>query len=200
MNEAAISESWMRFKNFLSADAPQFLTLLNPGATQDDITKLELVIGKKLPADFVQFYLLCNGQDEQKGVQGLIDSEELLSINSIIDQWHAWKELLDNRIFEDEDGPFTSKPDSGVKNDWWNPFWIPFTHDGSGNHICIDLDPAPGGHFGQVIRMWHDSAERELYAGSFSDYFGNYVAGVDAGEFVCVEKWGLVHKDSPLNQ
>jgi hypothetical protein len=47
--------------------------------------------------------------------------------------------------------------------------------------------------------MWHDSAQRELYAGSFSDYIGNYVARVEAGEFVYAEKRGLVHKDSPRN-
>jgi cell wall assembly regulator SMI1 len=200
MNETAVREYRTRLENWLYVHAPQALSLLHPGATRNDIASLELIIGKELPADFVQFYLICNGQNEEKGLQGLIDSEELLSIGNIIYQSRLWKELLDSRVFEDENGPFTSEPDRGIKNDWWNPLWIPFTHDGSGNHICIDLDPAPGGHVGQVIRMWHDSAGRELYAGSFSDYMGNYITRVEAGEFVYVEKWGLVHKSSPLNQ
>nr|WP_241011423.1 SMI1/KNR4 family protein [Burkholderia sp. Ac-20392] len=48
--------------------------------------------------------------------------------------------------------------------------WIPFTHDGSGNHLCIDLDPADDGFSGQVIRVWPDDARRERIAGGFSEW------------------------------
>jgi cell wall assembly regulator SMI1 len=62
-----------------------------------------------------------------------------------------------------------------VRDDWWNPRWIPFTHDGGGNHLCLDLDPAEGGAVGQVISMWHDSGERAVQGHSFGEWFGRWL-------------------------
>lgn len=187
---------WVRFEKWLQENAPHLLQVLNDGAVQADIDRLEALINKKLPEDFVQFYKIRNGQDEEKGREGLIDAEEWMSIKGIICQWECWKGLLDDRVFEDS----TSEPDEGVKNDWWNPLWIAFTYDGSGNHICIDLDPAPGGTVGQVMRMWHDAGDRPVYARSFTEYMCNYITGLETGEYVYAKDWGLVHKDSPFNE
>jgi cell wall assembly regulator SMI1 len=122
----------------------------------------------------------------------------LLSIDEIIRQWEKWDSLLEQ--FHDEDGPYTSDPDEGVKNSWWNPLWVPFTHDGSGNHICIDLDPDTKGTWGQVIQMWHDSGYRQLYANSFTAWLDDYIKGLETGKFVYAKDWGLVDKDSPFNE
>jgi cell wall assembly regulator SMI1 len=192
---------WTRIENWLQENAPHLLELLNEGATQSDIEQLEIIIEKKLPEEFVQFCSVHNGQDEEKGREGLIpNAEELLSTHDIIGQYKIWKSLLDNGDFEDDGEPFTSDPDKGVKDNWWNPFWVPFTYDGSGNHICIDLDPAPGGNIGQVIRMWHDSAYRELYASSFGEFISNYISGLETGKYVYAKEFGVVKKDSPFNK
>jgi cell wall assembly regulator SMI1 len=103
---------------------------------------------------------------------------------------------LGDGIFDDN----ISDPEDGVKNDWWNPLWVPFTFDGSGNHTCIDLDPAPNGSVGQVIRMWHDAPCGELYASSFTEYISNYILGIETGKYVYAKGWGLVDKESVLNQ
>ncbi|WP_156441033.1 SMI1/KNR4 family protein [Burkholderia sp. ABCPW 14] len=50
----------------------------------------------------------------------------------------------------------TSETDQVIKDDWYNLKWIPFTHDGSGIRLCLNLDPAEGGTLGQVVRIWHD--------------------------------------------
>ncbi|MBO7776747.1 SMI1/KNR4 family protein [Burkholderia pseudomallei] len=63
-----------------------------------------------------------------------------------------------------------------MKDDWYNLKWIPFTHDGSGIRLCLDLDPAEGGTLGQVVRIWHDDEARELVAGSFSEWLGQVAA------------------------
>jgi cell wall assembly regulator SMI1 len=75
-----------------------------------------------------------------------------------------------------------------------------FTSDGCGNHICIDLDPTEDGNFGQVIQMWHDSSNRELYASSFKEWINNYLNDLEQGKFVYVKKWGIVGQDSAYNQ
>ena len=126
--------------------------------------------------------------------EGLIYREQFLSIDKIIREWECWHELLEQ--FQDEDD--ASEPDEGIKSNWWNPLWIPFTHDGCGNHICVDLDPDTKGKFGQVIRMWHDISHRELYATSFLEWFDNYVKGLETGEIVYAKDWGLVEKSSPF--
>jgi cell wall assembly regulator SMI1 len=187
---------WLRFEKWLEGNAPHLLQQLNKGATQTEIDQLETLIDKKLPDDFIEFYKIHNGQ--QYSQEGIINHEQLLSIEYIIGHWENWEGLLCE--FENEDDPITSEPDEGVKDNWWNPLWIPFTHDGSGNNICIDLDPSKQGHFGQVIRMWHDSSYRELYASSFTEWFENYISGLEAGKFVYAEGWGLVDKDSPFNR
>ncbi len=111
---------------------------------------------------------------------------EFLSCEEIYSQWLVWKELLDGGDFKD----ISSEPEKGVKNDWWNPKWIPFTHNGGGDHLCLDLDPAVSGSAGQVITMWHDMEMREVKAGSFGEYFDTYVAGVLAGKYVYSEEYG----------
>lgn len=191
-----MEQHWIRFENYLQKNAPHLLLLINSGATQADIDRLESLINKKLPEDFVSFYKIHNGQDEEKGREGLIDSEELLPVDAIIDQWQCWKDLLYDGTFEG----ITSEPDLGVKNDWWNPLWIPFTYDGSGNHICVDLDPTPNGNFGQIIRMWHDAGDRIVYASSFREYISDYITGLETGKFVYAKNWGLVDKDSAFNK
>lgn len=186
---------WIRFENWLTQHAPALSTVLLPGAAAAEIEKLESVIGKKLPEDFVQFYMVHNGQLEEDNWEGLIDTEQLITIDTIIDNVKRGREWIDNRDQEDEDGPVCSDPDEGIKDHWWNPYWIPFTFDGFGNCICIDLDPAPGGHYGQVIRMLQDDPERELYAPSFEEFIAHYIADLEAGKYVYEKGMGLMQKD-----
>ena len=74
-----------------------------------------------------------------------------------------------------------------------NILWIPITYDGSGNHYCVDMDPAPDGTSGQIITMWHDGGERELMADSFTDWLTRLADEYERGEWVYSEDdWGVV--------
>ena len=122
--------------------------------------------------------------------------EELLSFERIADEWKVWKDLLDSKDFEDKNGPFSSTPDSGIKKDWWNALWIPFTYDGSGNHYCLDLDPSNEGTYGQIIRMWHDDPQRNLVANSFSVWMTDYKNKLVSGQLVYSEDYfGIIDKE-----
>lgn len=181
---------WNRFETWLSKNAPHLKAELNPSVAAQDLEELEKMIDSKLPQDYVDFLKIHNGQ-ERDG-EGLIDTEELLSSERIIEEWTVWKGLLDSGEFAD----YESKPDKGIKNDWWNSKWIPVTYDGNGNHYCLDLDPASDGSVGQIIRMWHDAAERELIAPSFKDWMDNYLTALNKGEYLYSEDWGgIVNKD-----
>lgn len=181
---------WDRFEAWLRAHAPQLMGELNPGATEAELQQLAVTLGAELPADFIAFYHIHNGQRDEAG--GLLNGEELLSVPRMLAEWTIWHDLLQGGDFEGA----TSTPDAGVRADWWNPLWLPLTYDGAGNHCCLDLSPAPGGTRGQVIRMWHDDAERTLLAPSFTEWITQYVTALEAGKYAFSEDYdGLVSVD-----
>ncbi|NIE58555.1 molybdenum cofactor biosynthesis protein MoaA [Burkholderia sp. Ax-1735] len=157
-----LRETWQRLEAAFAADASRLPGGLNGPASDDEIAALQTALGTRLPDAFVDSLRIHDGQadsgDEFSG------SDALLSAREILAQWRIWKGLVDGGDFDGME----SEPDPGVADDWYNLKWIPFTHDGSGNHLCIDLDPAEGGCSGQVIRVWHDDARRERIAESFS--------------------------------
>ena len=120
----------------------------------------------------------------------------MLSFNRIIDEWRVWKDLLDSKAFEDTSGPYTSLPENGIKNNWWNPLWIPITYDGSGNHYCLDLDPEKDGSYGQIIRMWHDDPQRSIEASSFKEWIIDYKNKLVDEQLVYSDDYfGIINKE-----
>ncbi|MPV60685.1 molybdenum cofactor biosynthesis protein MoaA [Burkholderia sp. HI2761] len=165
-----LRETWQRLDSAFAADSSRLPGGLNGPASDDEIAVLQTALGTTLPDAFVDSLRIHNGQtdpgDEFSG------SDALLSAHEIVTQWRIWKGLVDGGDF---DG-VTSEPDSGIRNEWYNLKWIPFTHDGSGNHLCLDLDPAEGGTIGQVIRVWHDDEQRERVAESFPEWLAGVAA------------------------
>ena len=169
---------WARLENWLAINTPNDINFINPGAKLTRIEKTEKFLGITFPEDVRQSYSIHNGQPED--APGLIDGMEFLSVESIKQEWTVWKELLDDNHF----AGISSKPCAEIKNDWWNPRWIPLTYDGAGNHICLDLDPTEKGKIGQIITMWHDSPERELVADDFGSWLESYVDQLEKGIYV----------------
>jgi cell wall assembly regulator SMI1 len=187
-------EIWNSIELKLTELAPEILNNLNDGVTDEEVNNLENLINAKLPKDFIAFYKIHNGQESESA--GLIECEELLSFDRILDEWKVWKDLLDSKDFEDNNGPYTSTPDNGIKNNWWNALWIPITYDGSGNHYCLDLDPEKGGNYGQIIRMWHDDPERSLEASTFKEWITNYKDKLTDGQLVYSDDYfGIINKE-----
>ncbi len=181
-----MKNTWKKFEDWLSTNFIDGLNDLNTSISDDELNALIEAIGCELPEDFVTFLKIHNGQLNEAG--GLINATELLSSTRIIDEWSCWKGLLDSGEFTDS----FEERSNGVKPDWWNKKWIPFTYNGAGDHLCIDLDPAPGGSYGQVITMWHDDDEREVLATSFKAWFNSYVNDTLNGKYVYDEEYECV--------
>lgn len=73
----------------------------------------------------------------------------LLPLDGVASEREIWVELLDGGDFEGNG----AAPDGPVNKDWWNRRWVPVTSNGGGDHLCVDLDPAPGGTVGQMIDL-----------------------------------------------
>ena len=182
--EGVMKELWDQFERWLRDNWPDGLSDLNPPATDEEIEELERELGVRLPEDFIACLKVHNGQKNLAG--GLFGNSEFLSTREIFTQWKIWKSLLDSNDFQG----FFSEPAPGIRNEWWNPRWIPFTHNGGGDHLCLDLDTASEGNSGQVITMWHDMGTREIQGVSFQSWFAGYVKAVLAGQYAYSDDYG----------
>ena len=184
-----MNEKFGKFKQWLEHNYSDGLLDLNPPATNEEIEELKNALGVDLPDDFISVLKINNGQ---KGDSAwLFDSQEFLSTKRIIEEFNTWKNLLESEL----QGKI-SIPDDGVKSDWWNVNWIPFTSDGCGDHYCIDLSPTANGTKGQIITLWFELAEREIVAQNFSLWFEEYLEQLYSGELVYSKEYNsIVHKD-----
>ena len=184
-----MNKEFERFKQWLSLNYSDGLIDLNPPTTDYEIEELTKILGVELPNDFLDVLRIHNGQKGESA--WLFDSQEFLSTHRIIDEFNTWKNLLNTQL----QGK-SSTPDEGVKNDWWNTNWIPFTSDGCGDHYCLDLSPTNTGTKGQIITLWYESSEREIVAPSFSLWFEEYVEQLYSGELIYSEEYNsIVYKD-----
>lgn len=86
--------------------------------------------------------------------------------------------------------PDAADVDPGVRAAWVHPGWLPLTDDGGGNHVCVDLDPAPGGAVGQVIVVLADHPRRSVLAPSWTDFLEGLVDALEGGRLVATEDRG----------
>lgn len=164
-----MKKHWEILEAWLKANNPALLADLNPPASDVDIQNLEQHLGVKLPTDFVECLKVHDGQ--RGAASWLFQDSEFLSSQRILDEWAIWKDLLNGG---DLDGA-EAEPGAGIQPVWWNPKWIPFTYNGAGDHLCLDLDPASGGRAGQIITLWHDDGARKKKADSFARWFSEFV-------------------------
>ncbi|OXJ08315.1 SMI1/KNR4 family protein [Burkholderia sp. AU6039] len=169
----AVRESWQRIEGWIAADPARLPGGLNGPAPEHAIAALHAALGTTLPDDLLESLRLHDGQADPDTV--FAEGDAMLSAHEIGAQWSIWNKLVSGGDFDD----MTSDPAAGIRDDWYNLKWIPFTHDGSGNHLCVDLDPAEGGTVGQVIRVWHDDEQRERIASSFAEWLARVAAERD---------------------
>lgn len=70
---------------------------------------------------------------------------------------------------------------------WLDRAWIPIADDGNNNHCCLDLNPAAGGHVGQIIKVWNESHLRTVHSKSFREWLAVFADLLEVGEFVYSE-------------
>ena len=170
--------AWLAFLLSLGID---MRAQVNPPATEQQIAAVEAAIGYEFPEDLRQLYLFANGQRdtlemaERPGVTGagpFFGRYDFLSLEQALDQYRVWL-----GIYEDEGENFSSvynwtraRAGDPVHGDYWRPGWFPFSHDSAGNSYAVDLSPAPGGTYGQVILIGRDEDERRVLAPSLGAF------------------------------
>lgn len=195
---------WETLENWLSQHLPEVLNDLTPGCSSEELNELERRLDCSLPEDFKAFYKRHNGQAGE--ATGIFCGLPFLSINSLFDQWFAWRKLAEDSAKEaedfDEENYATeitgeSYPVNAIKATYINLKWIPFSDDGSGNHLGIDLDPDSAGVVGQVINFGTDENNKFVLAPSLTDFMAWVVTQYQMGNYQQNER--LLRLQQPSN-
>ena len=163
-----VTEAWAQLEAHLQRTAPAQLVDLNGPAAAADIAALERELGLTLPLAFKE--CLANHDGQAGRADWLFGGDEFLSIARMLAEWRVLTEMARAGEFDSHE----SSPGAGVKAGWWRPGWLPFTADGAGNHLCLDLDPAPDGRAGQVIEFDHEFGRRNVHAPGFAQWFADF--------------------------
>ena len=181
---STINPVWKHLGPALRKASPAVSESLNNPVTEAQLDELRNTLGVVLPDSYLNFLRGHNGQNYDP--QYMLYGQEFLAHYRVLQEWKVWHNLTSTGAFEGK----TSDPRPGIKNDWYNVRWIPISYNGSGDHYCIDLDPAPGGTMGQIITMWHDAPERKILANSFQGWIEKYTADLISGDLVYSESYG----------
>jgi len=161
--------------------------LVRAPATPEDIAAAERAVGRRLPDDLADLYLLSDGQvdwwglargpagDQARGRGRWVGSLfgegwSFDSLEHLVSGYRMWADVRGgytaDELATDFDEAVEVRGDDPVRKLYTCPDWLPFATDGGGNALAVDLAPAPGGTVGQVIVIGSDEDLRRVIAPS----------------------------------
>lgn len=178
-----VTELWMELQMLLNEKYEGYTQLQKEAATMEEIRQVEKKINQRLPDPLKELYLCNNGEDERAAS---LLGFSLSPLEELYAQWQVWDELRDQ--WNEEEGGCTSYPEGHIKTVYINSLWIPFTHDGGGNHIGMDLDPDEKGTYGQIINFGGDEDDKFVIAPSLNDFLQLIIHLYQEHELTIVEE------------
>jgi cell wall assembly regulator SMI1 len=156
-------EAWLGMSNHTLDE------VFGPPASAADIASAEAELGRPLPDDYRAFLARHDGQrfiatgDKVGHHAQLVGSFELVPLRAARGEYASM-------IADWDDGTGAITAAAGVKPQYKSARWFPISViAGSSTHHCLDLDPAPGGTVGQIIRVSMKDDERPIVARSFAE-------------------------------
>jgi cell wall assembly regulator SMI1 len=183
----AIRTSWDKIIRWFDANPPAVpddaLELYN-GATAKEIKEAEQAMGISFPEDVKESYRLHNGNRE---CQGLFTwGGGLISLKRMVKAWRMWAKGVASGTFQGMEDLLQSK--GPIKKCWWNVRWIPII-DRGGSCDFVDMDPAEGGHVGQIVHFFHETGADRVDAPSWQAYLSDFADGLEKGKLCYDDEW-----------
>ena len=179
--EEDIGQVLARLDAWYAAHLPRDQYVFNPPATEAALDAFEQLVGLKLPQAYRQLYRWHDGENDDRW--GHFYGLPLLPLKEAGRQWQAWNDVLADFGGNRYEIPGGAWPEGAVDPAYFNPRWVPLTHDGSGNHIGLDFDPWPRGRVGQVILFGRDEDVKVVLADSLGKFL-DWIAGLlESGNF-----------------
>ncbi|WP_203841230.1 SMI1/KNR4 family protein [Winogradskya humida] len=122
-----------------------------PGYSEEEILAVENQLGVRLPEDVRALYRTIHHDPYESGLLGRFSPVPLEQIV----KWYAFAEP-DASLFKSDPVVFDSYPHGRVKRVARSDWWVTFAPDYGMNYAAVDLDPAPGGAYGQIIEFGRD--------------------------------------------
>lgn len=128
------------------------------------IARVEAKLGFSLPPDLRASFAIHDGQDHD--APPLFAGLRLLSLEGVV-ELASW---IKDDLAASPSPPARGLPPGTVNDVWESTSWLPIGTDDGGNHISIDLAPAPLGIFGQLIYVYSKHPDRPRIATSFVEF------------------------------
>jgi cell wall assembly regulator SMI1 len=183
-----MQDVWQRIENWLELNSPEILADLLPGVSDDQIFELEQKLQIQFTEDFKASYRIHNGS--RGGGPPLMGAWRLLKLDLIDREWSLQEELSAEDVFEDDE----CEHEDPIQPVWWNAQWIPISSNSSGDFICLDLNPEPGGSIGQIISYWHTDPVRKILAHSFREWLIKFADDLEANRYQVEGDWLVFRK------
>lgn len=181
MLEEDIAPQLSRLDAWYAENLPADKYVFNPPATAAEIASFEALVGRRMPPSFHQLYLWHDGEDNDRF--GHFYGLPLMPLRAAADEWNAWGGVLSSLKGNRYVVGGGAWPEGAVDPSYINRHWIPLTHDSSGNHIGLDLDPWPGGRIGQVILFGRDEDVKVVLADSLGQFLSWIADLLEGGNF-----------------
>lgn len=167
------------FKASLSKIDPQFTSLFNSAATENEINEAEQHIAVQLPGNLRELYLSCNGQSQGAGI---FCNWSFLPLEELRSEWQNWNDIEEfYKVSFSIDA--CSIPRGHIKELYTSPKWIPFATDFCGNNLGYDTDPGPEGTFGQIIVFGRDYDTKYVLAASLEKFVEIIINKLDLKQY-----------------
>ena len=178
-DEDAIDATWLRIERWMGREAPSAYETLAPGCDPAALAELETTLGVELPPSLRKSLRRHDGESTEFG--GLVAGFALLGCRDIAYEWRGWTDLQADATFTGFEQDIAPNP--ALRTDaWWRTKWIPFVGS-DGFNLCVDLDPGPAGHVGQIIVMDHEVGPGPVIADDFSSWLALWADDLEAGAF-----------------
>jgi cell wall assembly regulator SMI1 len=154
-----------RLELWLRINRPDYFDWLRPGVPERELMALERELGRNLPAGLRALYRWHDGQDPDSPLAFQHD-KMFMPLEAVRAARAALGELLSAGEFPEAN--------------WWSRAWLPILDNGSGDHLCVDLDGGFAGVPGQVVAFYHDRECRDIEFPSLEAWLEEFVVGVES--------------------
>ena len=177
-----MSHTFHRLRNALVDSFPELVETLNPPVDPALLATLESELGHPLPSPVRDTFLIADGQDFQSSstIGGLFFGLYFLPIDEVMREWAYWRQAEVDPAAGTNPAvlaTMSSVPPHWIKSLYACRGWLPLLSDRTGNYVGIDLDPGPGGSWGQVIVFGREFDRKAvLWRGDGDGGWGRWLA------------------------
>ncbi|WP_181788249.1 SMI1/KNR4 family protein [Streptomyces phytophilus] len=170
-----VTDAWRRIDTWLSAHAPASLAVLRPGATEDEIDRLQTTLGVRIPAGLRALWRLHAGVNVDPSASFLLGRWSLMDFASVVHTYE--REMMLQRL------------PGADRFTLWRHAWIPvcsYSADDSSYGLYMDAETGKLGY-------WDKYGERRIEFESLTTYLEEMADSLEAPSLVTGYRPGLVN-------